>query len=50
MILAGIFIGSFARMRSLSNGEVEARFLTSPRDVTEIASYKPNLTRIGGRS
>jgi tight adherence protein B len=50
MILAGIFLGAFARMRSLSNGEIEARFLTSPRDITEIASYKPHLARIGGRT
>lgn len=50
MILAGMFIGSFARMRSLSNGEVESRFLTSPRDITEIASYKPHPARIGGRT
>ena len=50
MILAAIFIGSFARMRALSNGEVECRFLTSPRDITEIASYKPHLARIGGRT
>jgi len=49
-ILAAIFVGSFVRMRSLSNGEVEARFLTSPRDITEIASYKPHPVRIGGRT
>ena len=50
LILATIFVGAFGRMRSLSNGEVEPRFLTSSRDITEIASYKPHLTRIGGRS
>lgn len=50
MVLTVIFIGSFARMRSLSNGEAESRFLTSPRDITEIASYKPHLARIGGRT
>ena len=49
-VLTVIFIGSFARMRSLSNGEAESRFLTSPRDITEIASYKPHLARIGGRT
>lgn len=50
MVLTVIFIGSFARMRSLSNGEAESRFLTSSRDITEIASYKPHLARIGGRT
>lgn len=49
LILAAIFLGAFARMRSLSNSEAEPRFLTSPDDVTEIASYKPHLVRIGGR-
>lgn len=49
-ILAAIFIGAFVRMRSLSNGEVEARFLTSPREITEIASYKPHFAPIGGRT
>jgi Flp pilus assembly protein TadB len=49
-ILAAIFIGAFVRMRSLSNGEVEARFLRSSREITEIASYKPHLAPIGGRT
>ncbi len=49
-ILAVIFLGAFLRMRSLSDSESEPRFLTSPDDVTEIASYKPYLVRIGGRS
>jgi tight adherence protein B len=49
LILAAIFVGAFVRMRSLSNGEVEPRFLTSSGDITEIASYKPHLARIGGR-
>ena len=48
-ILTAIFLGAFIRMRSLSNSEPESRFLTSPDDVTEIASYKPHLTRIGAR-
>ena len=48
-ILTAIFLGTFIRMRSLSNSEAEARFLTSPDDVTEIASYKPHLTKIGVR-
>ena len=46
-ILTAIFLGAFVRMRSLSNSEAESRFLTSPDDVTEIASYKPHLARIG---
>lgn len=50
LILAAIFLGAFVRMRSLSNSDVESRFLTSSRDITEIASYKPHLTRIGGRT
>lgn len=49
-ILAVIFLGAFLRMRSLSDAESDPRFLTSPDDVTEIASYKPYLVRIGGRS
>ena len=48
-ILTAIFLGSFIRMRSLSNSEAESRFLTSPDAVTEIASYKPHLTRIEAR-
>jgi len=49
-ILAAIFLGAYVRMRSLSTTEAEPRFLTEPSDVTEIASYKPHLVRIGGRS
>ncbi|MDX6310284.1 MAG: hypothetical protein QOI06_3330 [Nocardioidaceae bacterium] len=48
-ILAVVFLTSFVRMRSLSNAEAEPRFLTSPDDVTEIASYKPHPVRIAGR-
>lgn len=49
-ILATIFLGAFVRMRTLSNSEPEARFLTTPDDVTEIASYKPHLVKAGGTS
>lgn len=48
-ILAAIFLGAFMRMRALSNTEPEVRFLTTPDDVTEIASYKPRLLNVGGR-
>ena len=46
-VLAAIFVGAFVRMRSLSDAEPEPRFLVSPDEVTEIASYKPHLTPIG---
>ncbi|GAA0985068.1 hypothetical protein ENKNEFLB_01568 [Nocardioides aquaticus] len=49
-ILTAVFLGAFIRMRSLSNSEPESRFLTSPDHVTEIASYKPHLVRMGARS
>jgi hypothetical protein len=49
-ILAATFLGAYVRMRSLSNTEAEPRFLTEPDDVTEIASYRPQLLRTGGRS
>jgi hypothetical protein len=49
-IIASIFVAAFVRMRSLSNAEPEPRFLTSPGNVTDIASYKPQLVRIGDRS
>lgn len=49
-VLAGVFTGAFIRMRSLSDSDPEPRFLTTPDDVTEIASYKPRLAPIGGRS
>ena len=48
-ILLAVFIGAFARMRSLSVSDPEPRFLTSPDHVTEIASYKPQPLRIGGQ-
>ena len=48
-ILTAAFLGAFIRMRSLSNSEPESRFLTSPENVTEIASYKPHPTRMGAR-
>lgn len=46
-ILLAVFIGAFARMKSLSASDPEPRFLTSSDQVTEIASYKPRLLRIG---
>lgn len=49
-ILAAVFVGAFVRMRSLSNSEPEARFLTDSERFTEIASYKPQLKPVGGRS
>ena len=48
-LLAAVFIGTFARMRSLSDIDAEPRFLASPDDVTEIASYKPAPARTGGQ-
>jgi tight adherence protein B len=47
-VVAAVFIGAFVRMRSLASSDPEPRFLTSPDRVTEIASYKPHLVRIGG--
>jgi tight adherence protein B len=49
-IIAAIFVAAFVRMRSLSNTDPEPRFLTSPDHITDIASYKPHLVRIGDRS
>lgn len=40
-LLSAIFIATFARMRSLSDTDVEPRFLAAPHDVTEVASYRP---------
>lgn len=41
VVLMGMFVAAFVRMRSLSEAEPQPRFLTSPDAVTEIASYKP---------
>lgn len=46
-VFLALFVGAFARMKSLAASEPEPRFLTSPEQVTEIASYKPHLSRIG---
>ena len=46
----GLFLGAFVRMRSLSESEAQPRFLTSAEAVTEIASYKPRLVPVRGRS
>lgn len=49
-VLLAAFVASFWRMRSLAASDPEPRFLTAPDRVTEIASYKPHLVRIGDRS
>ena len=49
-IITAIFVAAFVRMRSLSTTVPEPRFLTSPDHITDIASYKPHLVRIGERS
>jgi cobalamin biosynthesis protein CobD/CbiB len=41
MVLVAIFLAAFVRMRSLAESKPPERFLTSPDEVTEIASYKP---------
>ena len=46
-VLLAAFVAAFVRMRSLAASEPEPRFLTAPEKVTEIASYKPRLIRIG---
>lgn len=48
-VIAAVFIAAFVRMRSLSNTDPEPRFLTSADQITDIASYKPHLSRIGER-
>lgn len=48
-VIVSIFLAAFVRMRSLSNSDPEPRFLTSADQVTDIASYKPHLVRIGER-
>jgi Flp pilus assembly protein TadB len=49
-VFIALFVGAFARMKSLAASEPEPRFLTTPDQVTEIASYKPNLARVVDRS
>ena len=41
LVLVGVFLAAFVRMRSLAESKPPERFLTSPVEVTEIASYKP---------
>lgn len=41
LVIAGLFVGSFARMRSLAAPEETHRFLASADKVTELASFKP---------
>ena len=43
LVLVGIFIAAFVRMRSLAESKPPERFLTSADEVTEIASYKPRV-------
>jgi tight adherence protein B len=43
LVLVGIFIAAFVRMRALSESTPPERFLTSADEVTEIASYKPQV-------
>ena len=47
LIIGGLFVGAFARMRSLAEPELPDRFLTSAEDITEVASYKPRGIRVG---
>jgi len=47
--LIAVFVGAFARMRSLSAAEPEARFLVASDEVTDVASYKPRIVVTGGR-
>lgn len=44
-VIAAVFVGAFARMRSLAEPDVPQRFLTSAEEITEIASYKPRGVR-----
>lgn len=50
VLLIGLFVAAFVRMRSLADSDPQPRFLTSPDAVTEIASYKPRLIAVRGRS
>jgi len=43
VVLMGVFLAAFVRMRTLSASEAQSRFLTSADAVTEIASYKPRI-------
>ncbi len=49
VLIAAVFTAAFVRMRSLSDADPEPRFLTSPDNVTHIASYKPRALWIGER-
>lgn len=42
VVLMGLFVAAFVRMRSLSESEPAPRFLTTADAVTEIASFKPH--------
>lgn len=47
LVIGGLFVGAFARMRALAEPETPERFLTAAEEITEIASYKPRGLRIG---
>lgn len=47
VVLIGVFIAAFVRMRSLAESKPPKRFLTSADAVTEIASYKPRAVGLG---
>lgn len=49
VLIAAVFTAAFVRMRSLSDSDPEPRFLTSPDNVTDIASYKPRALLVGER-
>lgn len=53
VLLMGLFVAAFVRMRALAESEPQVRFLTSAEAITEIASYKPRtkpgLTSVRGR-
>ena len=50
ILLMALFLAAFIRMRALADSKPEPRFLTSAEQVTEIASYKPRLTTLRGRT
>ena len=45
LVIGGLFVGAFARMRALAEPDSPDRFLTSAEEITEIASYKPRGVR-----
>lgn len=49
VLLMGLFLAAFMRMRSLAESQPQVRFLTSAETVTEIASFKPRLVNVRER-